>query len=563
MYCVKCGAEIKEGNRFCPACGNTVNGDTAQETVINTSNDKSKMLNVMGWILALCPLLSIALLWLPDDIYRIVSYGFLGLTIGLWIADKQLLKNSGYTGKWTWWGFFVIPVYLFFRAKKVNGKYIPFVASILSFVLVIATAFIIPFSGGIGGNDKLFGCMTKAEKITDFNAEDYLPKAGSYKETYKTDENGNYAENGTFRDFYLTTYYEGNPLNYRTDMYNQETGLVEENSAMSTSGYLYYGDNNDMVLKRTTSSLKTSDSIYFVYPGKSYRDTVKNSSLLTEPYYYNVETRVGTYKKCLIMTETESDGADTVCAFAPNVGIVLKIVIDSKNEIRGWIEYAPTTDTVSTPSDNTQSNDMPDNTMIVEDILDSEDAEFWTNGNGNGSYTLVIQPVEDYYKLYMIDPLTYEMPYSGTIYDKTAKVISVSGDAGCREAKLEYVNDDELKLTINEVYEFVRMSNDTQDNDTGTQNGDEELINEILSNKEELWIGTDGQLIRYTKKGKDILCVLNSEKTAVLYRGYLDTDGETVIGMDDGCGTEKVTLVNDSEMNITINGETYTFAKYE
>ena len=46
MYCVKCGAEIKEGNKFCPACGNPINGDTAQENIKTSGSNMTEENNV-------------------------------------------------------------------------------------------------------------------------------------------------------------------------------------------------------------------------------------------------------------------------------------------------------------------------------------------------------------------------------------------------------------------------------------------------------------------------------------------------------------------------------------
>ena len=145
MYCKNCGNDIT-GMKYCSKCGTAVEDNsvnTASEpysTVQTVKADKS--IKVMGWILALLPLLGIITMQLPDSIYKIIYPGIIGLNIGLWFTDKTMLKKQRYTGKWTWWGLVLVPVYLYFRAKKTGAKYTQFIINIIAILLVAIIAFV-------------------------------------------------------------------------------------------------------------------------------------------------------------------------------------------------------------------------------------------------------------------------------------------------------------------------------------------------------------------------------------------------------------------------------------
>lgn len=88
------------------------------------------------------------------------------------------------------------------------------------------------------------------------------------------------------------------------------------------------------------------------------------------------------------------------------------------------------------------------NSSLIKELLEDEGAEFWTNGNGTDSYMLTMRIEEDGTHLYMFNPSTYEMPYSGLIFDELKQENSVMGDAGCPEGKLVFISDGELELTV-------------------------------------------------------------------------------------------------------------------
>lgn len=136
MYCKNCGSNI-DGMIFCTNCGAKVeveftDVESSMVTQYSSSTtESSKYLKIMGYILAFWPLVGLISLCIPDNIYDVISPGITGATIGLWIADMMLLKKCGYTGKWVWWGFFFLPVYLFFRSKKLKDNYSKFAISLV------------------------------------------------------------------------------------------------------------------------------------------------------------------------------------------------------------------------------------------------------------------------------------------------------------------------------------------------------------------------------------------------------------------------------------------------
>lgn len=149
MFCKNCGSKV-DGMIFCDKCGTkTENIDTeiaiktATESNTNPIKENIKDLKTLGYILAFLPLLGLITMLIPDDIYSIISPGIIGLNIGLWYVDKAMLKKYGYTGKWTWWGIILIPAYLYFRCKKVDGNFTKLMFNIASMVLVFVVALFI------------------------------------------------------------------------------------------------------------------------------------------------------------------------------------------------------------------------------------------------------------------------------------------------------------------------------------------------------------------------------------------------------------------------------------
>ena len=145
-FCTKCGTQVQENSNFCKQCGNTLQ-DVPQSTQnLSENNEANNIYNAkldemarargvnMGavkreisdkwvWTLACTPIL-----WMILDnlIYNELGVSVICIAVNVIfvILDLNELKNKGYNpGGWVWFGFLLLPVYLFIRASKTNKKY--------------------------------------------------------------------------------------------------------------------------------------------------------------------------------------------------------------------------------------------------------------------------------------------------------------------------------------------------------------------------------------------------------------------------------------------------------
>ncbi|HAA25018.1 MAG TPA: hypothetical protein DCE11_02690 [Ruminiclostridium sp.] len=87
--------------------------------------------NKYAWNLALIPLYFFILdmfglynFFLSNDIALFYYLIAILINISVWNTDKKQLKKSGYDIEtWMWWGIFLVPVYLFIRASKLDKNY--------------------------------------------------------------------------------------------------------------------------------------------------------------------------------------------------------------------------------------------------------------------------------------------------------------------------------------------------------------------------------------------------------------------------------------------------------
>ncbi len=188
MFCKNCGSNV-DGMKFCNKCGTKI--ENIETVITEKAETKSiaknvKDLKIMGYILAFLPLLGLITMWIPDDIYSIISPAINGLNIGLWYADKIILKKYGYTGKWTWWGIIFIPVYLYFRCKKTNGRYIKLICNIVSIILVLVIA-VIPLNFNQQNYNETYEWWLKHS--SSFDKDTYGTMATDYNATFVSDKN--------------------------------------------------------------------------------------------------------------------------------------------------------------------------------------------------------------------------------------------------------------------------------------------------------------------------------------------------------------------------------------
>lgn len=126
MLCENCGSNV-DGMKFCKNCGKKVENASAEKVIMPTTTNGDKPTNTpksdlktMGYIFVFWPLAATVLTWIFSSISLVI---IIGLNFSLWYADKAILKQDGYTGKWTWWAIFFPPVYLYFRCKHVDGNF--------------------------------------------------------------------------------------------------------------------------------------------------------------------------------------------------------------------------------------------------------------------------------------------------------------------------------------------------------------------------------------------------------------------------------------------------------
>lgn len=194
MYCGNCGSELPEENSaYCNKCGAKIENAYTETFVINNTisrtkpvKETAKDLQIMGYILTFLPLLGLITMWIPDDIYSIVSPAITGLNIGLWYTDKTILKKHGYTGKWTWWGIIFYPIYLYFRCKNTDRNYSKLICNVASIVLVFTIA-LIPIEFEQQHYNETYEWWLKHS--SSFDKDTYGTMAADYNATFVSNKN--------------------------------------------------------------------------------------------------------------------------------------------------------------------------------------------------------------------------------------------------------------------------------------------------------------------------------------------------------------------------------------
>lgn len=110
-----------------------------------------------------------------------------------------------------------------------------------------------------------------------------------------------------------------------------------------------------------------------------------------------------------------------------------------------------------TSSDMDDSNVVPDDGMIIADIMNDESADLWINGNDTSALTLAMKTEGDYVHVYIFSVHAMEIIYSGVI-DTAENNLHIMGNPGYDQAEIVYLNDNELEVIIdNDTYRFVRF----------------------------------------------------------------------------------------------------------
>lgn len=100
-------------------------------------------------------------------------------------------------------------------------------------------------------------------------------------------------------------------------------------------------------------------------------------------------------------------------------------------------------------SDETDiSQDIPDDGMMIADIMDDEASDLWISGNGTSALTLAMCLESEEMHVYLFSVHAMEILYSGIIGTATADEIYIIGDSEYGEGKIVYLSDSELELTV-------------------------------------------------------------------------------------------------------------------
>ena len=393
MYCIKCGNEIPNEARFCQKCGAPVIGKNPIHGGTEV-NSRRKGKKVMP-VIIIVGLITIAVIGIT-----VITKGTSG---GL---ENTMQESSA-------------PL-----LSQIENKY----------------GIEIPEIQAAGGS-----------AVGKVVLEDYLPYEGYQRFTsIVAPQTG---EENTVEE--ITMYLADGKAAY--SLYSNLANVtVEGILELDESGEYYYTVQENLLITGETDT-----DVYIGLPEKTWTKTKDEETvqIFIAPEYYTVTTPHGTYENCLLKYEEYSGGQTMFSAYAPNgVGKVIDVgwwnPTENAEESLYYYTYNP--DDISA-TENSDIADMPDSSMIITDLLDDEGAEFWTNGNGTDSFMLTMRIEEDGTHLYMFNPSTYEMPYSGLIFDGLKQENSVMGDPGCSEGKLVFISDGELELTIrNDIYTFYK-----------------------------------------------------------------------------------------------------------
>ena len=147
MKCPFCMEEIQDGALKCRHCGSMLSGsenviaDTIPQFRMPPSGNASTQLidNTLVWTLAFAPILGTILEQVLKSTLghaKIFSLATLGLNIVLSVLDEKKLQQLGYDTSQLG-GAWIIPVYLYKRAKMFNHNLAYFIVWIVCFALLL------------------------------------------------------------------------------------------------------------------------------------------------------------------------------------------------------------------------------------------------------------------------------------------------------------------------------------------------------------------------------------------------------------------------------------------
>lgn len=146
MKCPFCMEDIHDGALKCIHCGSMLDGTNASTATampqygIPSQNAQTQQVdNTLVWTLAFAPILGAILEQVLRNTLghaKIFSLATLALNIVLALQDEKKLKQLGYNVEQLG-GAWLIPVYLFKRAKMLNHNLAYFIVWIVCFALLL------------------------------------------------------------------------------------------------------------------------------------------------------------------------------------------------------------------------------------------------------------------------------------------------------------------------------------------------------------------------------------------------------------------------------------------
>lgn len=139
MYCSSCGKEIRDTDRYCPGCGaeqkeeenkNLIEMNESKIELFMRKNfykkvnewstdELIKISTVYSIVFVILQVIRVVLIWLDLSVTGL-AFG----EIFCLLSDWFFLSKLGVRGFWKAWGLFLVPIYLFMKAKKTDKKYI-------------------------------------------------------------------------------------------------------------------------------------------------------------------------------------------------------------------------------------------------------------------------------------------------------------------------------------------------------------------------------------------------------------------------------------------------------
>lgn len=153
-FCTSCGGSLAAGSAFCGSCGHRVTdapqviqqAPTAdaqafrfEPYIQDAPKSPAQVSNGFAWTLACVPLILVFsdAIFLAMNAPTWVGYLFsFALNSALVVADSRRLEAQGHKLN-MWLGLFLIPVYLYQRAKMLRDTQAQFITWIVLFVLTL------------------------------------------------------------------------------------------------------------------------------------------------------------------------------------------------------------------------------------------------------------------------------------------------------------------------------------------------------------------------------------------------------------------------------------------